>query len=275
MKPLKVKTKPSHYLILLLCCLVFVPDVNAQFLKKLKKRVEQRVENAVIEKTADKAAEKATRSMDQIFDINPFGGSKEKADPSLVADTYDFTWKYTLKMSTKEGEIVFDYYLKPDVAYFGFTSAMMNNMFTVMDTDQNIMAVFMASEGSNIGMVNQMPDDLGIEETNEVSENFTFETLPDQTINGFDCKGVKAVNEDYEMTMYFITDAEISFDDIYKNSKTKIPDALKDYFNEDDKILMIHMDMKNLKKKKESATMECIGLEEIQKSINKSDYRFM
>lgn len=34
MKPLKVKTKPSHYLMLLLCCLVFVPDVNAQFLKK-------------------------------------------------------------------------------------------------------------------------------------------------------------------------------------------------------------------------------------------------
>ncbi|MBO3099161.1 DUF4412 domain-containing protein [Gelidibacter pelagius] len=274
MKTLKVKTNLSHYLILLLCCLVFVPDANAQFLKKLKKRVEQKVENAVIEKTANKAAEKATKSMDKMFDINPFGGSKEKADPSLVADNYDFTWKYSLKMSTKEGEIVFDYYLKPDAAYFGFTSAMMNNMFTVMDTDHNIMAVFMASDGNNIGMVNQMPE-IDLEEANEVPENFTFETLPDKTINGYDCKGVKAVNEDYEMTMYFITDAEISFDDIYKNSRTKIPDALKDYFNEDDKILMIHMDMRNLKNKKENATMECIGLEEVQKSINKSDYTFM
>jgi 1-aminocyclopropane-1-carboxylate deaminase/D-cysteine desulfhydrase-like pyridoxal-dependent ACC family enzyme len=274
MKPLKVKTKPSHYLMLLLCCLVFVPDVNAQFLKKLKKRVEQRVEDAVIEKTANKAAEKATQSMDKIFEINPFGGSNEKADPALVADSYDFTWKYTLKMSTKEGEIVFDYYLKPDVAYFGFTSAMMNNMFTVMDNDQSVMAIFMDSKGNNIGMVNQIPE-IDIGDADDVSENFTFETLPDKTINGFDCKGVKAVNEDYEMTMYFITDAEISFDDIYKSSKTKIPDALKDYFNEDDKILMIHMDMKNLKKKKESATMECIGLEEIQKTINKSDYKFM
>lgn len=274
MKPLKVKTKPSHYLILLLCCLVFVPDVNAQFLKKLKKRVEQRVEDAVIEKTANKAAEKATQSMDKIFEINPFGGSNEKADPALVADSYDFTWKYTLKMSTKEGEIVFDYYLKPDVAYFGFTSAMMNNMFTVMDNDQSVMAIFMDSKGNNIGMVNQIPE-IDIGDADDVSENFTFETLPDKTINGFDCKGVKAENDGYEMTMYFITDAEISFDDIYKNSKTKIPDVLKDYFNEDDKILMIHMDMKNLKKKKESATMECIGLEEIQKTINKSDYKFM
>ncbi|MBA6153163.1 DUF4412 domain-containing protein [Gelidibacter maritimus] len=274
MKTLKIKPKRLHWSILLLMCFVFTPNVNAQFLKKLKKRVEQKVENAVIEKTANKAAEKATQSMDKMFEINPFGGSNEKADPALVADTYDFTWKYTLKMATKEGEIVFDYYLKPDVAYFGFTSAMMNNMCTVMDNDQNVMAIFMDSKGNNIGMVNQIPE-IDIEDADEASENFTFETLPDKTINGFDCKGVKAVNDGYEMTMYFITDAEISFDDIYKNSKTKIPDALKDYFNPEDKVLMIHMDMKNLKKEKESATMECIGLEEIHKTINKSDYKFM
>src|SRR5690606_35882490 len=129
-----------------------------------------------------------------------------------------------------------------------------------------------SQDGSKIGMVSQMPD-FDIEPTEEASEKFTFETLADKTINGLDCKGVKAVNDGYEMTMYFITDAEVSFDDIYKNNKTKIPHALKEYFNEDDKVLMIHMDMKNLKKKKESATMECIGLEEIQKSVNKSDYK--
>lgn len=275
MKTIKNQSQMPRWILLLLVFALFTTNANAQFLKKLQKRVEQRVENAVIEKTANKAAEKATQSMDKIFDNNPFGGGKEKADPSLVADSYDFTWSYSLKMSTKEGEIIFHYFLKPDAPYFGFTSPIMENILTVMDNEHKITAMFMNSQdGNKIGMVTQMPD-LDLEEANEASESFTFETLPDKTINGFDCKGVKAINEGYEMTMYFITDAEISFDDIYKNSKTKIPNALKDYFNPDDKVLMIHMDMKNLKNKKESATMECIGLEEVKKSINKSDYKFM
>ncbi|WP_235982431.1 DUF4412 domain-containing protein [Gelidibacter maritimus] len=268
--------KTLNYRMLLVCLfsLCFIPTSKAQFLKRLKKRVEQKVENAVIEKTANKAAEKASQSMDKMFEINPFGAGGEKADPSLIANNYDFTWKYSLKMSTAEGEVIFDYYLKPDAPYFGFTSAMMDNMFTVMDNEHNIMAVFMDSEGNNIGMAHKMPD-LDMEEVNQETEQFTFETLPNKTINGYDCKGVKAINEEYEMIMYFTTEAEVSFDDIYKNTKTKVPDALKDYFNPDDKVLMIHMDMKNLKNKKENATMECIGLEEVKRSIKKSDYKFM
>jgi hypothetical protein len=250
---------------------------EAQFLNKLKKRVEQKVENAVIEKTANKASEKATKSMDKAFETNPFGrdSNKEKADPSLVANSYDFTWKYSLKMSTKDGDMVFDYYLKPDAPYFGFTSATMENMFNVMDTDKNIMAMFMKSEGNNIGMVTQMPDDMDFEGAKDESAKFKFEQLPDKTVNGYHCKGVKATSDEYEMVMYFTNEAEVSFDDIFKNSKTKIPVQLKDYFNPDDKVLMISMDMKDLKNEKQNATMECIGLEEVQKSIKKSDYKFM
>lgn len=269
-----MKTKNCRLLLLLIYALFLLPTAHAQFLKKLQKRVEQKVENAVIEKAADKATEKATKSMDKAFDINPFGGSKEKADPSLVADAYDFTWKYSLKMTTKDGEIVFDYYLKPDTSYFGFTSAVMESMFTVMDNTNKVTVMFMEAEGNNIGMVNQMPE-LDIEEANKESDQFKFEVLPDKTINGYHCKGVKATNEDYEMVMYFTNETEVSFDDIYKNKTTKIPAQLKDYFDPNDKVLMISMDMKNLKKKNENATMECIGLEEVQKSISKSDYKFM
>ena len=271
-----MKNRTYHILVVIVFSLFSIPTSQAQFLKKLQKRVEQKVENAVIEKTANKAADKASQSMDKMFDINPFGGSsKEKADPSLVAENYDFTWKYSLKMSTKDGEIVFDYYLKPEASYFGFTSAIMNNMFTVMDNKHHIMAMFMKSEGNNIGMVSQMPDDLDLESAKAESEKFTFETLPEKTINGYRCKGVRATSDEYEMVMYFTNEAEVSFDDLYKNSKTKIPVQLKDYFNPDDKVLMITMDMKNLKNEKQSATMECIGLEEVKKTISKSDYKFM
>ncbi|MCK0157037.1 DUF4412 domain-containing protein [Cellulophaga sp. F20128] len=267
--------KTAIYVFFLLGLVGNVYKAEAQFFNKLKKRVEQKVENVIVEKTANKAADKTSKSMDKVFEGNPFGGGKEKANPNLVANSYDFTWKYSLKMTSKEGDIVFDYYLKPGAPYFGFTSAVMNNMFTVMDNGNKVTAMFMQSQGNNMGMVTQMVDDLDLEETKDESAKFNFETLPDKTINGYHCKGVKATSNEYEMLMYFTNDAKVSFDDIFKNKAAKMPAQLKDYFNPNDKVLMIYMDMKNLKKKKESATMECIGLEEVSKTITKSDYKFM
>lgn len=272
-----MKANNIRLFFIIIFSILVIPAGHAQFLKKLKQRVKQTVENVVVDKISDKAAEKTSKSMDKVFDINPFAnaGSKEKADPSLVADTYDFTWKYSLKMTTTEGNMVFDYYLKPGAPYFGFTSAVMENMFTVMDNGNKVTAMFMESQGNNIGMVNQMPDDLDLEEAQDESAKFTFERLPDKTISGYYCKGVKATSDEHEILMYFTNDAEVSFDDIFKNKTSKMPVQLKDYFDPNDKVLMIYMDMKNFKKKKESATMECIGLEEVSKTISKSDYKFM
>lgn len=269
--------KNKKILVVLLILFISAQASQAQFLKKLKQRVEETVENTVIEKTADKAAEQTSKTMDKAFNMNPFGsgGSKEKADPSLVADTYDFTWKYSLKMTSKEGDIVFDYYLKPDATYYGFSSVAMENMFTVMDNGNKVTTIFMESQGNNMGMVTQMPDDLDLEETKDQSEGFEYAALPDKTINGYHCKGVKATNEDFEMDMYFTNEAEISFDDTYKNKQTKIPAQVKDFFDKDEKLLLIYMDMKGLKKKKDNVTMECVGLEEVSKTIQKSDYKFM
>ena len=119
-----------------------------------------------------------------------------------------------------------------------------------------------------------MPD-LDVADAKDASDQFNFQSLPEKTINGYLCKGVKATNDGYEMIMYFTDEAEISFDDIYKNNNTKIPAQLKDYFNPDDKILMISMDMTDLKNKKNNAQIECVGLEEVNKTIRKSDYKFM
>lgn len=274
MKNLKV----FRFAVFLFVFVISISNVNAQFLKKLSKRVEQKVENAVIEKTANKAAEKATNSMDKMFDVNPFGGGgQEKADASLVADNYEFSWKYSLKMSNKEGDLFFDYYLQPDAPYFGFTSEILQNMFTVMDNEHKVTVIFMRSDddNSNMGMVTQLPSDLDLEETKDEYGKFTFEKLPPKTINGYQCKGVRATSENYDMIMYFTDEAKVSFDDIYKNSNAKIPSQLLDYFNTDDKILMMSMDFTDLKNKKRSGTMECIGLEKVGKTIKKSEYKFM
>lgn len=270
-----MKNQNYRLLTVIVFSLFFIPTSQSQFLKRLQKRVENKVENAVIEKTANKAAEKATNSMDKMFDVNPFGGGgKEKADPAVVANSYDFTWKYSLKMSTKSGDMVFDYYLKPEATYFGFTAATMGNMFTVMDNANEVTIMFMESEGNNVGMVTKMLN-IDLETENEAAADYTFETLPEKTINGYHCKGVKIVSDEYEMIMYFTNEAEVSFDDIYKNSKAKMPAKLKDYFDPNEKTLMISMDAKHLKKKNQDVKMECVGLEKVSKTIKKSDYKFM
>jgi hypothetical protein len=267
--------KLNYSLTLLIIFFAGVQTSNAQLLKKLKNRIEQKVENVIVEKASDKAAEKASKSMDKVFDINPFGGGKEKADPASVADSYDFTWKYSLKMTSKEGEIIFDYYLKPDMSYFGFETPLMGDMFMIMDNGNNVMVTFMKSADNNIGMVSKMNMDLVIDESKDESTSFRFETLPDKTIMGFLCKGMRAISERYEIEMYFTNEAPVSFDDIYKNQNKNMPSGLENYFKEKDHVLMIHMDMKDLKNDKHNAVMECIGLEEVKKLINKSDYRFM
>ncbi|WP_372758071.1 DUF4412 domain-containing protein [Mariniflexile sp.] len=262
---------------IILTVLVFliVTNSQAQLLKKLKNRIEQKVENVIVEKASDKAAEKASKSMDKVFDINPFGGGKEKADPASVADTYDFTWKYVLKMTSKDGDMVFDYYLKPEITYFGFETPLMGDMFMIMDNGNNIMVTFMQSDENNIGMVSKMNMDLAIDESKDESTSFRFETLADKTIMGFLCKGMKATNERYEIDMYFTNEAPVSFDDIYKNQNKNMPSGLENYFKDKDHVLMMHMYMNDLKNDKHNAVMECIGLEEVKKTIIKSNYKFM
>ena len=270
-----MKNLNCRLILVIVFSLFFIPTSQSQFLKKLQKRVEQKVENTVIEKTSDKAADKASKSVDKAFDVNPFGGGGEKADPSVVADKYDFTWKYSLQMTTESGEMMFDYFLKPNASYFGFTSPMMDTMFTVMDNDNNVTAMFMNSGGNNIGMVTKMVTDIDIDAENNENANVTFETLPNKTINGYRCKGVKVTSDDYIMEMYYTNETEVSFDDLFKNSKANVPVKFKDYFKPGEKALMITMDAKSLKNKKQDMKMECVGLEKVSKTIKKSDYKFM
>lgn len=251
---------------------------QAQFLKKLQKRVEQKVENTIIDKAADKAADKASTSMDDIFDFNPFAGEVgKKGDPSMVANTYDFSWKYSLKMTNKQGELLFDYFLQPDATYFGFTTTATSStgMFTIMDSQKELMIMFIQNDANNIGTVSAMPSDMDMEEDENAMKDFTFEQLPDKTINGYRCKGIKGKNPEYEMIMYLTNEVEVSFSDIYKKGKTNMPLDLKEYFEPEDKVLMISMDIKSLKKEKYDMKMECVGLEKEYKTIKKSDYKFM
>jgi hypothetical protein len=272
---MKTTVKKMQTISIATIMLFLFQPVNAQFLKKLSNRVQQTVENVIIEKTADKAGEKTSNSMDKVLNMKIPGMGGKQVDASEIPNSYDFTWKYSLKMNTKEGDMVLDYFLKPDQPYFGFNTPTMEDMFMVMDTGNKLTVIYMQSEANSTMMAMAMPDDINIEEMEDTSEDFTYDILPNKTIMGFDCKGVKATNDRYDMTMYFTNEAPVSFNDIYKSDKAQIPEGMKKYFKDGENTLMLELTMIDKKKSKLNATMECIGLEEVQKMIDKSDYKSM
>ena len=271
----------AKFIACVIVLLFITNNSQAQFLKKLKQRIQEKSENIFVEKTSDKVAERTSNSLDKAFDFNPFGQGANKVEPSLIPDYYDFSWKYSMLMKTEHGDITFDYFLQPGEPYFGFNmptmenKAAMGDLFMVMDNGRKITITFIKSDKNSMAMASSMPDDLDFEDANDKAGDFKYEILPEKEIMGYTCKGIKATNDAHEITMYFTTEAPVSFNDIYKNKQSNIPEGLKKYFKENERSLMLEMKMIDKKKGKNNATMECIGLEEVQKQIDKSNYNFM
>src|SRR5690606_28113824 len=128
--------------ILMAFCLM---PLHAQFLKNLQQKVEKRVENAVTNKVADKAAAEAGKSVDNMMDFK-MGGAEgfEQVDPSEIPQVYEFDWNYVMKVETRQGDMILNYFLKKDAPYFGMKLPD-NDMHMVMDASRNLNVIYMRS----------------------------------------------------------------------------------------------------------------------------------
>lgn len=272
-----MKTKLS--LIAILFFMVFTNHVEAQFLKKLKKKVEDRVEQTVIDKTANKAAEKASKSMDKVFDPNLGGGKQgKKIIPENLPESFSFKYKYQMTMTTSEGEMNMDYYLKPGASYLGISMSVGPKMFMVMDGEKNINYMFLDSKDTKICTATSLETEGEIDdELNELND-YNITTLPNKPFLGFDCPGIQMENDDYVFIMYYTSEAEVSFNDVFKTDPDRIPVALRSHFKDNENSLMMFMDMKdkkNKRKKNTSGTMECTLLEKTDFELNTTGYTLM
>lgn len=254
-------------------------NTEAQFLKKLKQKVEDQVEQTVINKTAEKAANQASKSMDKVFDPN-FGGGKKgkKVTPTNLPESFDFDYKYQLKLTTNQGAMNMDYMLKKGASYLGMSMDAGPEMFMVMDGGENINYMFINSGGNKICTATSLDvaDDM-VDELNTL-ENYTITTLPNKTFLGFDCEGMQMENDEYVFIMYYTNEAEVSFNDVFKSDPDRIPPALKSHFEKNQNALMLYMDMKDKKnkgKKNTSGTMECTLLEATSFQFSTSGYTAM
>ena len=280
---------------LLLVLLIITPNLNAQFMKKLGDKLERKV-NQRLERKVDRSMDKALDKTEEGIDNSTKRKNKETEDKSdspssemnesdfqlETADangTYDFEWKYSLQMKTKDGDMKMIYYLKPQAKYFGFkpeteqTKSMGGNVFTVMDEEMSKMLMFMDINGSKIVNAMKMPKNM-TEKAMEKQNEYTMTELGTKTIMGYNCQGIKIENDEHTIVSYYTTDAPVSFTQIYGADPKNMPKGFNpNILKNADKALMMEMTMTDKKKSKRNMKMTCIELKKENFSINASEYK--
>lgn len=251
--------------------------LQAQLLKKLQKKVEQGVENTVTNKVADKASAQAGKSVDNMLDFqmgnSGFASGFEQIPYADIPEEYNFDWSYVVKMETRQGDMMLNYFLKKEAHYFGFKLPE-NDMFMVMDPSRNMNVMYMNSNGNNMVMATSLPATGPGQLTADDAQaaDLSFKKIGNKTIMGYNCSGYQGENKDMVFTFYVTTEPDINFGDFYKSDKTNLPKGFDPKWIEDGNGIMMQMIMEGKKSAKDNMTMTCIELEKKPMSIKKSDY---
>jgi hypothetical protein len=269
--------KKLWFVIVLLVLLFSFDSSQAQIWKQ--------VQNAAQQQALNKASQKGQKEMDKGVNQNAntedaiLSYGKNKVDATAVPESYAFSWKYIMEIKSADGKAVnAEYFLEPNASYFGFNvgQGQEQSMFMIMDNKNKLTVTCFGSGKEKMASASKMPDYSEIAKKENEKSKFTYKTLPEKTFLGYKCKGIEATNTEYIMIFYFTTEAKVSFGDMFKNQKNQnMPDAFANYFQADDKPLMMDMTMKDLKNKEKITTMKCISLDKNNYVFNKSDYKFM
>lgn len=270
--------KKKYFVIVLLVLLFSFNSSQAQVWKKIQNAAQKRAEDKATQKILNKTDEAVDESFNQI-ETSLAGFGMNKVDASDVPKSYDFSWKYVMEIKTDNDKAMnMDYLLETDAPYFGFHvgEGKGQNMFMILDAKNKIMVTTFGDSKNKMASASKIPEYADKVTKQEEKEKFVFKTLPNKTILGYDCKGVQAANNEYDMVFYYTNDAKVSFGEMYKNQKNQnIPDAIANYFKPGEQSLLMEMTMKDLDKKGKITTMKCISLEKSAYFFNKSEYTFM
>jgi hypothetical protein len=273
--------KKIRFVVVVLGMLLSFVSSQAQIWKQVQKAAEQRALN----KASQKADVEMDKALDQVLNQNVntadanFGFGKNKADPSVVPDSYIFSWKYVMEIKSDEGKAMnADYFLEPNASYFGFNVGQGEgqSIFMIMDMGNKITVTGFGSGKEKMASASKIPDYSEMDQKENEKSKFTYKVLPNKTFLGYNCKGIQATNDEYDIVFYYTNETKVSFSDMFKNQKnSKMPDVLAGYIKPGEKTLMMDMSMKDLKNKGKVTTMKCISLEKKDFVFNKADYQFM
>lgn len=251
--------------------LVLLFSFNSSQAQILKKAMEK------FSKKDEAGADKAT-GQNVNMENAMMGFGKNKVDPSVVPNSYAFSWKYIMEITANEGKPMnAEYLLEPNKSYVAMNMAQGKgqNMLMIMDSGNNITVTCFGDGNQKMATASKMPDYTDLAKKESEKSKFTIKTLPNKTFLGYNCKGVQMTNEQYDIICYYTSEAKVSFGDMFKNQKNwKMPEELASYFKPEERTLLMDMTMKDLKSRKVT-TMKCLSLEKSAYTFNKSDYKFM
>ncbi|MEN8125366.1 MAG: DUF4412 domain-containing protein [Bacteroidota bacterium] len=273
-------------LIILFFSVISTNLINAQFLKKFKQRVKYAAEEAVIMKAEEKAAGETGKVVDKLLNIDLKKMMKSKTgspvDPSVLPDTYDFDWNYTMQMETKDGSFIINYFLKSGVKYFGSKPDIKQpgttgDMYTVMDMDRHINTIFIDMDGSKKAMANSVPIAMDFESDEGTANNdYTFKEIGTKEILGYTCQGFIMENDEMKMIIYAAMEAPVSFSQIFGMKTDKAPKGFNPkWLGKMESSLVMEVQYQDKKKNKNHVKMRCVSLNEELFSIEKNEYEFM
>jgi len=252
----------------------FLIPAQAQVLRNLKKKVEHRAEQKATDKAASEAGKSAEKAMEPHYNNRAFPMGIAQVDLSEVPESYEFEWRYVMKMENKEGETHLNYFLKKDAPYFGFKLPNSEEMIMVMDGSRNLMVNYMNSKGTKMITASRISkSELNETEDENERDETTFKKIGGKTIMGYKCRGFQAENKDGVSTFYITSEPDISFMDIYKSDKTKLPANFDPKWIEDGKGLVMQMILEDKKNAKNNLVMTCIALEKQSVILHKKEYK--
>ncbi|GLU43768.1 hypothetical protein [Allomuricauda sp. NBRC 101325] len=214
-------------------------------------------------------------------------GKSNDLDPTELPDSYDFNWLFkTIVKDSKGNTTQMDFlFMDDDAKYYGLEMSNeqlkdQGKMFVVTDRGMKVSTMFMMKkagmESQNMAQMVAIPDDVLDTEYSPEGGDYTFTELPPKVILNFNCKGVQMENDEYLMTLFYATDAPVSFFKVFGDDKKSIPkgfdprwlDKMKDG-------LVMEMVCTNKKKDKFSFTMTAQSLDQKEFSIHPAEFQFM
>lgn len=262
---------------MVLALLLFGSPANAQFLKKLKNKVEQKLENTVTDNISNKAANEADKSLNNIWESNMKLGVSQ-VDYTEIPDSYHFSWKYDMKIETKNGTTDLTYLFEEGASYLGtLMDQKGSKMIIVFDPSQNLNTMYMNNGESKMLMATKIK--VSTEDVEEVSdyENMKITEIGQKKILGYDCTGYRMENDEYIVTTYLTEETDLSFANMFQSkANPKIPESVDaEWLKKHSDGLLLEMEMISKQNEKENMKMYCTSLSKENIQINKSDYQSM
>ena len=253
-----------------LAIIIAIPT-QGQFLKKLQENAEQPLQTEAIatlvfQENFDEIS--LDLLMNKQLQESGFLKGIEQMDLSEIPELYDFAWKYTYELKTRNGERRLNLLFKNDASYFGFQISEAKKRYLVVDPERNINVLFIGLGDAKIASATKILDtEHKVIDSGKKLGVFSFNKIGDKSIMGYESTGFQAENNEFVYTFYIAKESGIGIHDFHRNSQKLMPINFNPNWLE--KGMLLQMISEGKKSVRDNITITCIGIEKYPLQLRK------